>query len=215
MEPIRVLLADEQGILRNGLKLLLETQTDLTVVGGLGGDDGHWTLSPDSNADVILMSVTEPGFVGAERINRFKSADAESRILILAGNQDPSYLKTMLGTGVHGYILNRSTAEDLFRALRTVANGGTYIDPTLAGSMWMELQAKASSPANISQLSEREGEVLKLVSQGYALKTIASQLDVGVRTIETYKTRGMEKLGLRSRADLVRYAAEKGWLTSI
>jgi DNA-binding NarL/FixJ family response regulator len=135
-------------------------------------------------------------------------------VLALSVHEDRGYLRQLLEAGASGYVLKRAAAEELIRAVRTVAAGGVYLDPSLAGkvvgSFVRKPAGKGTAPTD--ELSEREEEVVRLTAAGHSNKEIASRLELSVKTIETYKARSLEKLGLHSRADLVRYAVGRGWL---
>ena len=136
------------------------------------------------------------------------------RILILSVHEDRAYLRRLLEIGISGYVLKRSDPEEVIGAVRAVAAGGTYLDPAIAGLVIGGIQSGLARSNNCStELSAREAEVLRLAAAGYTNKELSSRLRVGVKTIETYKARAMEKLGLDSRAELVRYAIVKGWLS--
>ena len=155
-----------------------------------------------------------PDLGGAEATARICKECPTVRVLALTAHEDRGYLQLLLKAGASGYVLKRAAADDLVRAIQAVADGETYIDPAVAGQLvstvTRDLAAGASKAG--ADLSERESEVLRLIAQGHAIKAIATRLDVGIRTVETYKARGMEKLGLRTRADLVRYAVQRSWL---
>lgn len=215
-KKIRVFLADDHPIVRGGLKGLVEVQPDMIVVGE--SSDGPSTVQ-DVLAlipDVVVMDISMPGFNGAEATEQIHRKATGIRVLALTAHEDRGYLQLLLKAGAKGYILKRTATEDLVRAIRVVASGEIYIDPAVAG----ELVASVTSTSVTGQvnpsldLSERETEVLRLVAQGHGVKAIAAKLNVGVRTIETYKARGMEKLGLKTRVNIVRYAIQRGWLKS-
>jgi DNA-binding NarL/FixJ family response regulator len=137
------------------------------------------------------------------------------RLLALTVHEDRAYVQPLLQAGARGYLLKRSAAEDLVRAIRAVAAGGVYLDPAVADKALPEPERRGSAAPEAEPLSQREQEVLRLTAQGFSNKEIAAQLDVSGKTVETYKARGAEKLGLRTRADIVRYAASRGWLDEL
>jgi DNA-binding NarL/FixJ family response regulator len=180
--------------------------------------------------DVVVMDVSMPGWNGVEATAKIRGAWATVRVLALSMHEDKSYLRSLLEAGASGYVLKRSAGEELIRALRAVAAGGTYLDPSLSAAVMETLVgggrggAVPSAPlgggATLrgeiagAPLSERESTVLRFIAEGHSNKEIAAKLGVSVKTVETYKARSMEKLGLDGRADIVRYALAQGWLRS-
>jgi len=213
MTKLRVFVADDHPVVRAGLKGLIDAQEDMEVVGEAW--DGALAVRgiAEQRPDVVVMDVSMPGIGGAEATKRVRDECPDVKVVALTAHEDRGYLKLLLDAGANGYVLKRAAADDLVRALRIASRGETYIDPGVAG----QLVPRSGRPAGAlpdAELSEREEEVLRLIAQGHPVKQIASRLDVGVRTIETYRARAMEKLGLKTRADVVRYAAQRGWLGS-
>ena len=160
------------------------------------------------------MDISLPILGGAEATRRITELEGPTRIIGLTAHEDSAYARIFFRAGGSGYVLKRSASEDLVRAIRVVAAGGTYVDPALAKQL-LPVRSKSSPPARMfrtTELSEREAEVIRLVAQGHATKEIAGRLELSPRTLETYRARAMEKLGLKTRADIVRYAAQCGWL---
>ena len=214
MSKLRIFLADDHAVVREGLKSLVNSQPDMEVVGEAG--DGHAALrgAGELRPDVLVLDITMPELNGLDVTERLKQACPRVRVLALTVHEDTSYLRQLLQAGASGYVLKRGAAEELILAVRTVAAGGVYLDPSLAGRV---VSGYLGGPFGLpssprGDLSEREAEVLRRIALGYSNKEIAAQLGVGVRSVETYKTRLMEKLDLRSRADIVRYALHQGWL---
>lgn len=212
MSKLRVLLADDHPVVRGGLKTLIDSQPDMEVVGEAYDGEGAVRTARDLRPDVVVMDVSMPGVGGGEATARLRSEAPEVKVLALTAHEDRGYLHLLLQAGAAGYVLKRAAADDLVRAVRAVAAGETYIDPAVAGQL-VPPAGRAGELAAGVELSDREEEVLRLIAQGHPVKQIAAKLDVGVRTVETYKARAMEKLGLRTRAEAVRYAAQRGWLT--
>jgi DNA-binding NarL/FixJ family response regulator len=213
VEKLRVFLADDHPVVRCGLKGLINSEPDMEVVGEAW--DGAATIRDVLflRPDVVVMDVSMPGVdgvVATERIRR--DAPDVVRVLALTMHEDRGYLKSMLRAGASGYVLKRTAVGDLVRAIRAVAAGEIYLDPAIAGHLVHSLSPEQEEAQAIAELSTREEEVLRLIAQGHPIKQIAARLDVGVRTIETYRVRGMEKLSLKNRADIVRYALHQGWL---
>ena len=214
MGKLRVFLADDHPIVRGGLKGLIDAQPDMEVVGEAADGTAAVRDAPALRPDVAVMDVSMPGLGGAEATERLRRECPAVRVLALTAHEDRGYLQLLLKAGASGYVLKRAAADDLVRAIRAVAAGETYIDPAVAGQLVSTAtrQAAAGAPQVGADLSDREDEVLRLIVQGHPIKAIAARLEVAVRTVETYKARGMEKLGLKTRADLVRYAVQRGWL---
>jgi DNA-binding NarL/FixJ family response regulator len=210
---IRVLLADDHAIVREGLKSLINSQADMEVIGeapdGLRAVDMTSELDPD----VVVVDVSMPGLNGAQVTTQVRAARPDRKVLVLTVHEDKGYLRLLLEAGAAGYVLKRAAAAELIQAIRAVAAGGTYLDPTLAGSVVDNLvRPVVERELPDVELSERETEVVRLIALGYSNKEIAAQLKVSVKTVETYKTRSTEKLHIRSRVDIVRYAVRRGWL---
>jgi DNA-binding NarL/FixJ family response regulator len=215
MSTLRVVLADDHEVVRAGLRALVEATPGMEVVGEAG--DGHEavararTLEPD----VVVMDVSMPGVDGAEATERIARDCPGVKVIALTAHDDRAHLMRLLQAGAAGYVLKRAAADELVRAIRTVGSGGTYVDPVLAGALLRRsaqpFQAEpAAAPAEA--LSEREEEVLRRIAWGESNKEIAHRLGISTKTVETYKARITEKLGLRSRTEMVRYALHRGWL---
>lgn len=214
MEQIRVLIAEDHAVVREGLKMLVNAQADMEVVGEASSGQEALEKTFDLNPDVVLMDVTMPKLNGAQAARRLKAERPDVRVLALSVHEDKAYLRELLAAGALGYVLKRSAAEELINAIRVVASRGVYLDPALADKVvggFILGPAPERSPLE-NTLSQREGEVLRLIARGFSNKEIASRLVISIKTVETYKTRAMSKTGLQNRADIVRYAVEHGWL---
>ncbi len=215
---IRVFLADDHVCVRDGIKALINEQPDMTVIGE--AKEGVTTINQCKKLqpDVIVLDISMPGMNGVKIAAQLKRLSPKCKILILTIHDSTAYLRQMLEEGVSGYLVKKVTSEELIHAIRSVAKGGTYIDPMLAGKLAATLRKKTSakhSDNTAIELSYREEEVLKLTAQGYSGKEIAELLNVGRKSIETYKQRAMEKLGLESRTEIVRYAVAQNWLDNL
>lgn len=216
MEQLKIFLADDHVVVREGLKALINAQPDMSVIGEAGDGETAWQKALDCLPDVVIMDITMPVLNGVQATAQLKRICPAIKILALSVHEDTSYLRQLLTAGASGYILKHAAADDLIRAIRLVATGGVYLDPALAGHVvagYVRVPAAASALQG-TDLSERETEVVQRIAQGYSNKEIATQLTLSVKTVETYRARAMEKLGLDSRAALVRYALEQGWLHS-
>ena len=214
MSTLRILLADDHVMMREGLKSLVNAQADMEVVGEAG--DGRAALSKarELQPDVVVMDISMPELNGIQATGRLKGCCRKSKVLVLTAYDDGGYLRQLLEAGASGYVLKRAAAEELVKAIRVVAAGGVYLDPTLAGrvvSGYVGRKRMRGAPQN-TELSEREEEVMRLVAWGYTNKEVAAYLNISVKTVETHKTNLMEKLDLKGRADVVRYALRQGWL---
>jgi len=214
MTKLRIFLADDHAVVREGLKSLINAQADMEVIGEAGDGQAACEQVPLLLPDVVVLDVSMPGITGAQAAERLKQECPQIKVLALTVHEDKGYLRQLLEAGAAGYVLKRAAAEELIRAIRTVAGGGINLDPTLAGKVvggFVRKRAEKGLPTE-GDLSEREAEVVRLLAAGHSNKEIALRLDLSVKTVETYKARSLEKLGLHSRADLVRYALQRGWL---
>jgi DNA-binding NarL/FixJ family response regulator len=214
MSELRIFLADDHAVVRAGLKTLVNAAPGMAVCGEAGDGLSACQQVEQLLPDVAVMDVSMPQLNGAEATERLRLACPQVKVLALTVHEDRGYLHRLLQAGAAGYVLKRAAAEELIHAIRTVAAGGVYLDPAVAGKVvgsFVRQRTGKGSPEGV-ELSDREADVVRLTAAGYSNKEIAGRLDLSVKTVETYKTRSLEKLGLRSRADLVRYALQRGWL---
>lgn len=209
---IRVVLADDHAVVREGLKALVNAQADMRVVGEAADGEAAWRMACDVAPDVLVMDLSMPLLSGADATERIRQECPEVRVLALTVHEERVYLTQLLRAGASGYVLKRAAAAELVRAVRAVAAGGTYIDPTIARAVVEGYLGAQPSEVPHESLSERELEVVVRIARGLSNKEIAAELGLSVKTVETYKKRMAEKLGLKSRVDIVRYAARQGWL---
>ena len=214
---IRVLIADDHAVFRTALKLLIDAQSDMRVVAEAA--DGPETVSRarDANSDVVLLDLTMPGAPGTAIMERLVRLDPRPRVLVLTGHDDPAYVRSALQAGASGYIVKTATAVKLLTAIRVVHHGRTFVDLTRPGEETRGDEVghvARDSPAagRPRPLSRREAEVLRLLAQGHTNQEAADHLAVSVKTIETHRKRLSDKLGLKSRAQLFRFAVEAGLL---
>ena len=214
MPKLRVFLADDHAVVREGLKALVSAESEMEVSGEASDGRTACQRIQELQPDVVVMDVSMPEMSGAEATAQLKQTCPHVKVLALTVHEDKGYLRQLLEAGASGYMLKRAAAEELIRAIRTVAEGGVYLDPALAGKVVGSFVRRPVGKVAVkgSDLSDREAEVLRLIAAGYSNKEIAGRLSLSVKTVETYKARSMEKLGLHSRADLVRYALHCGWL---
>ena len=218
MDTIRVMIADDHAILRAGLRSLLALQEDMELIAeAIDGQDAV-NKAEENKPDVLLMDITMPGMNGIEALKHVRKVSPESRVLILTMHDDHAYLRSVLAAGGSGYLVKRAADTELLAAIRTVHQGRSYIDVGLENNQLqavLDNEEQESSDAggrSLDTLSERERQVLELVALGYTHKEVGEELSVSVKTVETYRSRLSEKLGLRSRAELVKFALDRGLL---
>jgi DNA-binding NarL/FixJ family response regulator len=214
MAELRIFIADDHAIVREGLRALVNAQPGMRVVGEAGDGKDAYRSVVELRPDVVVMDISMPGWTGSQATGQLKKMCPGIRVIALTVHEDESYLRGLLEAGASGYVLKRSATEDLIHAIRTVAAGGTYIDPNLAGrlvNVYIESRSESTS-AERGELTEREADVVRLIALGHSNKEIAARFDISVKTVETHKARALQRLGLHSRADLVQYALQRGWL---
>jgi DNA-binding NarL/FixJ family response regulator len=214
--PLRVFLADDHPLVLDGIKAFLCADDGLELVGeardGLNAVRHAIELQPD----VAVLDLSMPGLNGIEVAAKLLQACPQCRVLILTVHEDAAYLRQLLDLGVAGYILKRSATEELRRAIRAVAAGGIYLDPSIAARAVGRPPARQQADRGVNaspDLSPREIDVLRLTAIGHSNKSIANTLHIGVKSVDTYKARAMEKLGFRNRVEVIRFALSKGWLS--
>jgi DNA-binding NarL/FixJ family response regulator len=211
---LRILLADDHAAVRQGLKLLLDGQPDMTVVAEASEGGAAVQQAQELKPDVIVMDVSMPGMNGLVATRTIKSARPAVAVVVLTRHDDDAYLQELLRAGVSGYVLKQSAPAELLQAIRAAAAGGQYLDSTITGRVTAGLLARSTGPSSSrpASVNERELNVLRLIANGYSNKEIASLLELSVKTIEAHKANAMRKLGLNGRIDIVRYAVLQGWL---
>jgi two-component system response regulator NreC len=214
MTKLRVMLADDHETVREGLKLLVNAQDDMEIVGFAG--DGLEAVAQAQKLlpDVLVMDISMPGLNGLKATEKLKEVCPQVKVLTLSRHTDDGYVRELLGAGACGYVLKQSAADELIHAIRAVAAGGKYLDPKLAAKVLDNYTGRATKLRGEvkGSLSDRESEVLRLIALGYSNKEIAARLSLSVKTIEVHKANAMRKLNITSRIDLVRYAMFQGWL---
>jgi two-component system response regulator NreC len=207
----RVLIVDDHAVVRSGLRLLLEREDDFDVIGEAGSADDAVRAARLEKPDVVLLDVVMPGRSGLEAAAEIIEASKGARILVLSMQDDPTYVREAFAGGASGYMLKEAADAELVQAVREVAAGGRYVHPML-GARLAQAEVDAARRAAEDPLSEREREVLRLLALGHTNQEIAKQLYISVRTAETHRAHIMQKLGLNTRAELVRYALAQGML---
>ncbi len=214
MKKLRVLLADDHPIVRDGLKLLINNHPQMRVVGEAANGKEVLQQARQLKPDVVVMDLSMPEINGLQATQKLIAELPQIKVVALTGHEDETYLNQLCKAGASGYVLKRSAGEELIRALRAVARGEAYYEPSLAARALARQMKPATSTEEPSsaELSQREKEVLSLLAWGYSNKEIAGNLKLSIKTVETYKARLSEKLHLRTRTEMVRYALRQGWL---
>jgi two-component system response regulator NreC len=213
-EKLRVLIAEDHQTVRVGVKLLVDAQPDMVVVGEAGDGEIAVEEAIRLKPDIVLMDISMPNLNGLKATTRLRRLDPNIKILILTRHTDDGYLQQLIAAGANGYALKQSAPTELINAIRTVAAGDAYLDPSLTRKVMGGYVNRSASlrGENKGDLTDRENEVLRLISFGYSNKEIGGQLDLSVKTIEAHKANAMRKLGITSRIDIVRYAILQDWL---
>jgi two-component system, NarL family, response regulator NreC len=210
---IRVVIVDDHAILRAGLRRVLEAEPDIEVVGEAESADRAVFEAISGQPDIVLMDVMMPGKTGIEGMPAVLSAVPNAKILVLSMQDDPHYVREAFAAGAAGYVLKEAADSEVVGAVRAVAAGERYVHPAL-GARLVAAEAEERRRAEEDPLSEREREVLRLLALGHTNQEIAKSLYISVRTAETHRAHIMQKLRLKSRAELVRYALENGLIES-
>jgi len=210
--PIRVLIADDHAVLRSGLRMLLKVQHDIDVVGEASDGSEVSRQALALQPDVVLMDLTMPGPHSGEVIRQVRRACPTTRVLILTMHDDESYLAAAMAAGAAGYVVKKVADSELVSAIRAVHAGRTFVDLTQTLDPSRAPDTARAPRQAPKELSRREREVLRLLAQGHSNQQIADQIHLSVKTVETYRTRLREKLGLKERAELYRFAVETGIL---
>ena len=215
MPKIRVLLADDHAVLRAGLRMLVNHQQDMEVVAEAGTFADAIRLGKITKPDVMTLDLTMPDGNGVDKIEQVCSECPGPRILVVTMHDDPAYLRAALSAGARGYVVKKAADTELLAAIRAVHAGRVFVDSESHGSRSPAALVSDTGGQDAKftdTLSDRERMVLEQLAQGHTNQSIAEQLDLSVKTIESYRARLLRKLGLRSRADIIRYAVESGLL---
>jgi DNA-binding NarL/FixJ family response regulator len=214
MSELRVVLVDDHAVVRDGLRFLINAQRDMVVVGVAEDGEAAVRVAVEQLPDVIVMDVSLPLQDGAEAATQIKQLCPGVGVLALTRHSDPGSLRRMLRAGATGYVVKKSAGDQLISAIRTVASGSVYIDPSMTEDLVQAVvreQPAAAGEAH-SPLTDRETHVLRLIAWGLSNKEIAGKLGLSVKTVEYYKAAATHKLGFHSRTEIVRYALARGWL---
>jgi len=213
-EKLRILLAEDHQTVREGIKLLVNSQPDMEVIGEAGDGEMAIKMAAELRPDILLMDISMPTMNGLLATKRLRRISSDLKILTLTRHTDDGYLQQLIGAGANGYVLKQSAPTELVNAIRTVCAGNAYLDPALTRKVMGGYANRAGSLRGEGKgdLTERESEVLRLIAFGYSNKEIGAKLDLSVKTIEAHKSNAMRKLGIASRTDIVRYAILQNWL---
>ena len=209
---ITVVLVDDHAVVRSGLRLLLDAQDDIDVVGEAGNAKDAVFRARAFKPDLILLDVVMPGESGIDVLPKLLKESPDSKVLVLSMQDDPSYVREAFAAGASGYVLKEAIDEEVVAAVREIASGGRYVHPAL-GARLVAAEAEERAAAEADPLSDREREVLRLLALGHTNHEIAQQLYISVRTAESHRAHIMQKLRLSTRAELVRYALSHGLLS--
>lgn len=209
---LRVLLVEDHAVVREGLRLLIETQPDMEVVGEASAGSQLPSKATESHPDVVIMDISLLILTGVQTTKRLKAACPHIKIVVLSSYPDEAHVNQALASGASSYVLKRTICEELIRAIRAVAAGSVYLDSSIAGTVTNGHTHSFPESKDTERLSKREYEVLLDVAYGYTNKEVADRLQISVKTVESDKARIFEKLNLATRAQIVRYALQQGWL---
>ena len=207
---IRIILADDHKLVRQGFRLILMSQDDMDVVGETGNGREAVDLAKSLNPDVIVMDVTMPEMNGIEATRRIREISPHIRVLALSVHRDSVYVREIIRAGAEGYLLKESADTDLLAAIRAVAQGNSYLSPEVSGAILKDYRKHATNPLDL--LTAREREVLQLIAEGKTNKEIAGLLNLSVYTVDGHRTRIMDKVNVHSAGQLVRFAVRNGFV---
>jgi two-component system, NarL family, response regulator NreC len=214
MDKLRIVLAEDHNTVREGIKLLINAQKDMEVVGE--AENGNEVIKKVEKLapDVIVMDISMPELNGLKATRRLKKINPKIKVLTLTRHTDNAYLQQLLSAGVSGYVLKQSAPAELVRAIRAVFSGKNYLDPALTNKVFSDYMSGAPSlrGEGKSGLTDRESNILRLIALGYTNKEIGEQIQISVKTVEAHKANAMRKMGMKTRVDIVRYAVLQGWL---
>lgn len=213
-DKLRILIAEDHQTVREGVKLLVDSQPDMEVIGEAGDGEMAVKEAVRISPDLLVMDISMPTLNGLKATKRLRSLLPNIKILILTRHTDDGYLQQLIGAGANGYVLKQSAPTELINAIRTIAAGNAYLDPALTRKVMGGYVSRATSLRGEGKgdLSDRENEVMRLIAFGYSNKEIGAKLELSVKTIEAHKSNAMRKLGISSRIDIVKYAILQNWL---
>jgi two-component system, NarL family, response regulator NreC len=212
MRRIRVVLADDHRVVREGLRLLLSAQSDMEVVGEADNGEAAMLIAQRERPDVVVMDISMSGINGLTATERLTELCPGTAVLTLTRHGEEGYIHALLRAGAKGYVLKQSTSDELLSAIRALAAGRTYFDRAVSDHLVGNLIDRRRRVPSAKELSAREEAVLRLASRGLLNREIAARLDISIKTAEAHKANAMNKLGMTSRVDIIDYALLRGWL---
>ena len=215
MSDLRILIAEDHRTVREGVKLIINGQPDMQVCGEASDGREAVALAQQLKPDVLVIDVSMPELNGLKATAKLKRIAPEVKIIALTRHAEKVYLDELLQAGASGYVLKQSSSDELLRAVRAVAAGGSYLDPAITGKIfgdYADRSARLRGETGGATATERELEVLRFIALGYSNKEIAEKINVSVKTVEAHKANAMRKLNMRTRIDIVRYAILQGWM---
>jgi DNA-binding NarL/FixJ family response regulator len=217
VNKIRVLVADDHGIVREGIRMILALHSDIEVVGEAANGQEAIEQVMKCEPDVVLMDIAMPGLGGLEALLEIVKIRPQTRVLVLTQYDNAEYIYRFLKSGAAGYVLKKAAGDDLVAAIRAVHQGNSWVDPAIAEKVikgFLNRPEMSEDEALYESLSDREKQVLKLIAEGHTTQEIADILRLGIKTIMTHRTTLMEKLGFHNRTDLIKYAYRKGLIST-
>ena len=211
MSKVRVLIVDDHEIVREGLRSVLQKHPTTVVVGDAASGDQACERAASLHPDIVIMDLSMPGLNGTDATRRLLEVSPDSRVVALTAHDEVPYVSALVNAGARAYVLKRAVVTNLFRAIDVVMDGGTFIDPELVNRLRTG-EPDVDTLLTTTELSHRETEIASLTARGCSNVEIGRELAISVKTVETHKSRLMAKLGLKTRAQLVRYAIYRGWL---
>ena len=213
-KKLRIIIAEDHKTVREGIKLLVNAQDDMEVIGEAGDGEAVLALASKLDPDIVLMDISMPVLNGLKATKKLRSMKPDTKILTLTRHTDDGYLRQLINAGANGYVLKQSAPSELINAIRTVGSGNSFLDPAVTQKVMGGYASKTDSlrGENKGDLSARENEILKYIAFGYSNKEIAARIDLSIKTIEAHKANAMKKLGISGRIDIVKYAILQNWL---
>lgn len=210
---IRVLLVDDHIVLRDGLKSLLNHESDIEVIGDVG--DGREAISAVESLrpDVILTDISMPGLNGIESVRMLRHEHPTLKIIILSMHSSQEYVLQSLQAGANGYVVKQAEASEVLAAIRSVMAGGAYLSPTISKHLIDDYLSQTPEEISAPKLTTREREVAQLIAEGQSTREISETLTISVKTVETHRMNIMKKLNAKSATDIIKYALKKGWIS--
>jgi DNA-binding NarL/FixJ family response regulator len=209
---LNVVLAEDHATVREGIKMLVNAQTDMRVIGEAADGAAAIKKVREKRPDILVMDISMPEMNGLKATRKLKAEFPDVKILTLTRHADDSFLEQLISAGANGYVLKQSAPAELINAIRAIGSGKSYLDSSLAGKVMSSIAGRKLRGDQSGEISDREREVLRLIALGYANKEIASQQGLSVKTVEAHKANAMRKMNMTGRIDIVRYAILQGWL---